>query len=54
MDEMHANVQTGIPIVRVARELPAAVKDLPDPGLNSARPAPPAAAPALACFKHLI
>jgi NADPH:quinone reductase-like Zn-dependent oxidoreductase len=26
MAEMHANVQTGIPIVRVARDLPAAVK----------------------------
>jgi crotonyl-CoA carboxylase/reductase len=28
MEEMHQNVQTGIPIVRVARELPASVREL--------------------------
>jgi hypothetical protein len=28
MNEMHKNVQTGIPIVRVAKELPAKVKAL--------------------------
>jgi hypothetical protein len=28
MEEMHQNVQTGIPIVRVAKELPASVRKL--------------------------
>jgi hypothetical protein len=28
MEEMHQNVQTGIPIIRVATEMPASVKDL--------------------------
>jgi hypothetical protein len=27
-EEMHRNTQTGIPIVRVAKKMPAAVKDL--------------------------